>query len=173
MISRSHWTGVLTLAFITLLSIVLVATSDSSDAAAASATKTPTPTATATGTLPLRFRYRYYVDASLLIAETAKETKLTLAIVRRNLRQGLTLADIATANKCDTQKIILAVTEREQTATDRLTKFKLLSKKKGDTYLAGLQTFLTDIMNFRFYHPFTRSNSTNAVTSTQVATATH
>lgn len=173
---RSHWTGAFTLALTLSLGVIFFASAGSTDAAAAAtaATQAATPSATPTRTLPLRFRYRYYVDASLLIAETAKDTKLTLSTVRRDLRQSMTLADIATANKADVKQIIKAVYDKEQTAIDRLVKYKLLSQKKADTYMAGLNDFLTEIMNFQFYRPFTftASNTRHTVASTPAATAT-
>ncbi|HLY25075.1 MAG TPA: hypothetical protein VKQ72_01970 [Aggregatilineales bacterium] len=171
---RPRWTGAFTLVLIMSFAVIFFASAGGTDAAAVAATTAATQPATPSSNLPLRFRYRYYVDASLLIAETAKDTKLTLSAVRRDLRQSMTLADIATSNKCDVQLIIKAVSDKEQTAIDRLVKYKLLSQKKADTYLAGLKDFLTEIMNFQFYHPFTVTPSTNKhiLKSTQAATAT-
>jgi hypothetical protein len=178
MTSRSRWTGVITVALIAALGIVFFASASSTDAAAAATsapTQPATPSATPSRTLPLRFRYRYYVDASLLIAETAKETKLTLAVVRRDMRQGMTLFNIGTANKADPQQIIKTVFDKEQTAIDRLLKYKLISQKKADTYLAALQEFLTEIMNFQFYQPYTRpatTKNTKFTPATPAPTAT-
>jgi hypothetical protein len=87
--------------------------------------------------------------AGLLVRETAKQANIAQRDILKELREGKTLAQIATAHNADPAKIVSATVTTATTMINRLVDNKRLMKEQADALIAVLPAELNRLMNIQ------------------------
>ncbi len=85
--------------------------------------------------------------AGLLIQETAKQTNITQRDILKELRDGKTLTQIATAHNADPARIVAATVTTATTMINRFVENKRLTREQADALIAVLPAELNRLMN--------------------------
>jgi hypothetical protein len=86
----------------------------------------------------------------LLLQETAKESNVQQRDLLQDLRNGQTLAQIATAHQADPAKIVSTVVTNATDRINKLVKNDKLKQEQADTLLKDLSPNLTVLMNKQY-----------------------